>query len=193
MLTFTRKPKQQKITYTCANLPMAIFVQCLVNAKLDLVGGEQAWETISQEYSSLIDHEAASQYLTLLKSIAVLTYRIELIEILVNEMASRPIPDIAARLQKMGFRFPYTDNLERDLQATINQARTELLRLQQDQKELEDLRKTDGKAATEQDYEMQYSAIEQFKGVSIDPDTYMVARYAADIRRMKMAAQVNQN
>lgn len=168
---------------------MAKFVKCLVCGDTSLVGGEQAWETIFQEYLTLSGDSSISQLLTLLKSIAVLTYRIELIEILVNEMAVRPIPDIAARLQKMGFRFPYTDNLERDLQGTVNQARTELLRLQQDQKELEDLRKTDGKAATEQDYEMQYSAIEQFKGVSIDPDTYMVARYAADMRRMKLSAE----
>lgn len=106
-------------------------------------------------------------------------------------MATKPIPELAARLQKMGFRFQYTDNLERDIQSTINQARGELLKLQQDQKELEELRRGDGKAATEQDYEMQYSAIEQFKGCPIDPDKYTVARYAADIRRMKMQQPTN--
>lgn len=172
---------------------MAKFVKCLVRQSYDLVGGEYAWETIFNEYLALSGDDSITQLLSLLKSIAILTNRLALIEIIVNQMAVKPIPELAEQLRKLGFRFQYGDNLEADLKATVNQARTLLLKLQQDQKELEDLRKSDGKAATEQDYEMQYSAIEQFKGVSIDPEIYTVARYVADIKRMKLQYQQTQN
>lgn len=188
MLTLLRK-KAKPIVYTCASLPMAKFVKCLVSAQYELVGGEKAWKTIFNEYLTLSGDQSISQLLILLKSIAILSYRIELIEVLVNQMQITPNQDFADQLRKLGFRFQYSDNLEADLKATVNQARGLLLKLQQDQKELEDLRKKDGGVATEQDYEMQYSAIEQFKGVAIDPDTYTVARYTADIRRMKMQNQ----
>lgn len=168
---------------------MAKFVKCLVKAEYELVGGEQAWETIFNEYLTLSGDESVSQLLSLLKSIAILSNRIQLIEIIVNQLAIKPIPQLIEQLQAMGFRFQYADDLENDLKKTVNQAKQYLLKLQQDQKELEDLRKSDGKAATEQDYEMQYSAIEQFKGVPIDPNTYTVARYVADINRMKLQAQ----
>lgn len=188
MLTLLRK-KAKPIVYTCASLPMAKFVKCLVAAQYDLVGGVNAWDIIFNEYLTLSGDESISQLLSLLKSIAIVSNRLQLIEIIVNQMAVKPIPELAEQLRNMGFRFQYTENLERDLQLTINQAKGYLLKLQQDQKELEDLRKSEGGPATEQDYEMQYSAIEQFKGVSVDPETYTVSRYCADIRRMKIQYQ----
>lgn len=190
MLTLFRK-KASSIQYTCSTLCMAKFVKCLVHSSYELVGGEQSWETIFNEYLNLSGDESISQLLALLKSIAILTNRIQLIEIIVNQLAIKPIPELADQLRKMGFRFQYGDDLENDLVKTINQAKGYLLKLQQDQKELEDLRKSDGKAATEQDYEMQYSAIEQFKGVTIDPETYTVARYVADVNRMKLTYKPN--
>lgn len=168
---------------------MAKFVKCLVSAQYDLVGGVNAWDTIFNEYLTLSGDESISQLLSLLKSIAIVSNRLQLIEIIVNQMVIKPIPELAEQLRSMGFRFQYTENLERDLQLTINQAKGYLLKLQQDQKELEDLRKSEGGPATEQDYEMQYSAIEQFKSVSVDPETYTVSRYCADIRRMKIQYQ----
>ena len=192
MLTLLRK-KAKPIIYTCANLPMAKFVKCLVASRYDLVGGEKQWEIIFNEYLILSGDESIGQLLSLLKSIAILSNRLQLIEIIVNQMAIKPIPELAEQLRNMGFRFQYTDNLERDLQLTINQAKGYLLKLQQDQKELEDLRKSDGGPVTEQDYELQYSAIEQFKGVPIDPETYTVARYCADVKRMKLQYQPSQN
>lgn len=194
MLTlFRKKTTPKQLIYTCQTLCMAKFVKCLVKAEYELVGGEKSWEVIFNEYLTLSGDESISQLLSLLKSIAILSNRIQLIEIIVQQMAIKPIPELAQQLRNMGFRFQYTDDLENDLKKTVNQAKQYLLKLQQDQKELEDLRKSDGKAATEQDYEMQYSAIEQFKGVPIDPETYMVARYAADVSRMKQQYQPTQN
>lgn len=188
MLTLLRK-KAKPIVYTCANLSMAKFVKCLVAAQYELVGGNTAWDIIFNEYLTLSGDESIGQLLSLLKSIAIVSNRLQLIEIIVQQMAIKPIPELAEQLRVMGFRFQYSDNLERDLELTINQAKGYLLKLQQDQKELEDLRKSEGGPATEQDYEMQYSALEQFKGVSIDPDTYTVARYCADVKRMKIQYQ----
>jgi len=193
MLTLLRKKAPIQIVYTCATLPMAKFVKCLVSHEYELVGGEKAWETIFNEYSVISGDDSVTQLLSLLKSIAILTNRIQLIEIIVNQMAIKPIPELAEQLRKLGFRFQYGENLEADLKATVNQARGLLLKLQQDHKELQDLRKSEGGSATEQDYEMQYSAIEQFKGVTIDPETYTVSRYAADIKRMKLQYQATQN
>lgn len=168
---------------------MAKFVKCLVAGQYELIGGEQAWEAIFNEYLTLSGDESISQLLSLLKSIAILTNRLQLIEIIVQQMAIKPVRELADQLRNMGFRFQYDTDLENDLKKTVNQAKQYLLKLQQDQKELEDLRKSDGKAATEQDYEMQYSAIEQFKGVAIDPEVYTVARYVADVNRMKLQSQ----
>lgn len=193
MLTLIRKKTPiQPINYTCATLPMAKFVKCIVKSEYDVVGGEDAWNKIFDEYLTLSDDGSISQLLALLKSIAILTNKIQLVETIVNTMANKPIPELADQLRAMGFRFSYGENLQQDLQATINQAKSWLLKLQQDQKELEELRKSDGKAATEQDYEMQYSAIEQFKGVGIDPEKYTVGRYIADIKRMKLQSQALQ-
>src|ERR1700688_560387 len=181
------------VTYTSADLPIAKFVKCLVCQQFPLVGGEKAWETIFNEYLQLSGDESITQLLSLLKSIAILTNKIQLIDIIVNQMSIKPVPELAEQLRKMGFRFGYGDNLKSDLLSTVNQAKGWLLKLQQDQKELEDLRRSEGGAATEQDFEMQYSAIEEFKGVAINPETYTVARYCADVKRMKMRNKPNEN
>lgn len=193
---FKQKLIKPALYTSCKEVSMTAFIKAIVKQdysgliksglplKTDI---DKAWETVFNEYTSISGDNHVSTLLALLKDIAILTNKLQLIEIIVNEMAEKHMPGLAEQLRKLGFRFQYEDGpeLRRELEITIVQSKAMLLQLKQDQAELEELRKNDGGAATEQDYELQLSAIEEFKGVSINPDTYMVSRYCADIKRMK--------
>lgn len=192
-----RKISPSECFDTCKDVNMSVFIQCIVkgdNSGLVKQGKpctEQltsAWEKLFNEYISLSGDTSVKKLLSLLKEIAILSNRLMLIEILVNQIANDHHPDLADQLKKMGFRFNYEngENLQRELELTVAQSKTQLIQLNQAKAELEEMRSTDNRKATEQDFEMQISAIEEFKGVAIDIDNYTVSRYCADVNRMKI-------
>lgn len=113
--------------------------------------------------------------------------RLTLIQLCVDQLASEHHAGLAQQLKNLGFRFNYEDgpDLHRELELTVTQSKSMLIQLNQEKAELEALRVNESGTATVQDYEMQYSAVEEFKGTTIDPETYTVSRYCADIKRMK--------
>jgi hypothetical protein len=185
---------------TCNEVVLSAFIKAIV--KQDYSGLiksgspsenelSTAWDKVFNEYLTISGDTHISTLLALLKSIAILKSKIILVEIIVNEMAAQHNPCLAEHLRSYGFRFQYEDGpeLRRELEITITQSKALLLLLQQDEAELTELRKDEDSAATEQDYQSQLSALEEFKGHSINEDTYTVARYCADIKRMKLRYQ----
>jgi hypothetical protein len=185
---------------TCNEVVLSAFIKAIV--KQDYSGLiksgspsenelSTAWDKVFNEYLTISGDTHISTLLALLKSIAILTNKITLIEMIVQQMAVKHNPGLAEQLRSLGFRFQYEDGpeLRRELEITITQSKSLLLLLQQDEAELKELRKDEGGAATEQDYQKQISAIEEFKGHSINEDVYTVARYVADIQRMKIRYQ----
>lgn len=146
-----------------------------------------AWETLFDEYLSLSGDSHISTLLALLKEIAILTNKLTLIEMIVQQLAVKHNPGLAEQLRKLGFRFQYEDNenLMRELELTITQSKAHLLTLNQNKAELEELRANQGSAATEMDYEMQLSELSKFQGYELDPDKVTVSRYCAILKRFK--------
>lgn len=163
---------------------MSIFTECIVNGKTELVDN---WDKIFNEYLSISGDTHISAILELMKSITMIENKLKLIQFCVDQLAEKHLTGLAELLKEMGFRFGYEDGpeLQGELELTVTQAKNMLIRLNQDKAELEELRKGEKGAATMQDYEKQYSAIEEFKGCVIDPEKYMVSRYTADVARMK--------
>lgn len=186
MLAIFKQKKQQpkELINACSKCSMAKFVDCLVNGNTHVVDD---WEAIFNEYLTISGDTHISTVLELLKSIAMIENKLTLIQLCVDQLASKHHAGLAEQLKKLGFRFNYEDgpDLMRELEITVTQSKTMLIQLTQEKAELNELRKNEGGSATVQDYEMQYSAIEEFKGVVIDPETYTVSRYCADVKRMK--------
>lgn len=164
---------------------MEKFVDCLVNGNTHVVDD---WEVIFNEYLTISGDTHIGTILQLMKSISIHENKLTLIQICVDQLKNYHHGYIADQLKSMGFRFEYEDGpkLQKELEITVTQSKAFLLQLNQDKQELEELRASEGSAATLQDYELQYSALEEFKGVAIDPATYMVSRYVADVKRMKL-------
>lgn len=203
LTSLKRKIKPVKLLCTCGEVKMSVFVQCIVKGDYSGLISQgkpsneqlnQAWEQLFNEYINLSGDLSVKKLLSLLKEIAILSNRLMLIEMIVSQLAVEHVPGLADQLRKLGFRFQYAEgeNLMRELELTIAQSKTQLVQLNQAKAELEEMRSTDNKQATAQDFEMQISAIEEFKGVAIDIDTYTVARYCADVNRMKLRYKANQ-
>lgn len=180
----TALPPKRELINTCAKCSMSKFVDAIVNGNTD---GLQ-WDAIFNEYLTISGDTHISTILELMKSITMVENRLTLIQLMVDRLSEGYYAGFAEQLRAMGFNFSYEDGpqLMAELEATVTRSKQLLIQLNQDKAELEQLRKDQGSGkATVQDYEMQYSAIEEFKGVAIDPETYSVSRYVADIKRMK--------
>jgi hypothetical protein len=177
------QPQKEQIN-TCSKCSMTKFVDCLVNGNTHVVDD---WAAIFNEYLSISGDTHISTVLELTKSITVIENKLTLIQLCVDQLAEKHHEGLAQQLKNLGFRFSYEDgeNLHRELELTVTQSKSLLIQLNQEKAELETLRANETGKASVQDYEKQYSAIEEFKGCVIDPDTYMVSRYAADVSRMR--------
>lgn len=175
---------QRELINTCSKCSMEKFVDCIVNGNTHVVDD---WGAIFNEYLTISGDTHISSILELLKSITIAENKLWLIEVCVQQFAGHYHGYIADELKGMGFNFQYEEgeNLNSELNATITKSKQILIQLKQDKAELEELRAAQGEAATVQDYELQYSAIEEFKGTPIDPTIYKVSRYVADVQRMK--------
>lgn len=184
MLALFKKPLPKELINTCSKCSMAKFVDCLVNGNTVIVDD---WDAIFNEYLSISGDTHISTILGLLKSIAMIENKLALIQMCVDQLATKHHAGLAEQLKKLGFRFNYEDgeDLHKELEMTVTQSKMMLIQLNQEKAELEALRANDSGSATAQDYEKQYSAISEFLGVMINPDIYMVSRYCADVSRMK--------
>ena len=187
MLAFLKKTKVEQpkeLINTCAKCSMEKFVECLVNGNTHVVGD---WGAIFNEYLTLSSDTHIDAILHLMKSITMLENKLTLIQICIDMISSRHDEGLVENLKSFGFNFTYENGpqLRKELEMTVTQAKSLLIELNQDKKELEELRGDETKTATAQDYEIQYSAISEFLGVMVNPANYMVSRYCADIQRMK--------
>jgi hypothetical protein len=187
---------------SCKDVVFSAFVKAIVHQDLSglIKSGSplpsqlaSAWDKVFNEYLIISGDTQISTLLALLKDIAIITNKLTLIELIVNQLAVKHHVGLADQLRSLGFRFQYADGPElmRELELTITQSKQHLLILEQNKAELQELQKNEGKPATEQDYQLQLSALEEFKGVAINEDTYTVARYCADIKRMRERYKTN--
>jgi hypothetical protein len=181
---------------SCYEVTMSAFIPAIVDhdykglTKAGNPNSQQlaeAWDKVFTEYLSISGDTQISTILALVKDIAILSNKLFLIETIVQQMENKHDFKLAEHLRSLGFRFQYEDgpDLKRELDITITQSKALLLELEQNKAELEELRKGDGEAATRQDYELQLSSLEEFKSCSINENIYTVARYVADVKRMK--------
>lgn len=149
---------------------------------------ETAWEKVFNEYLTISGDTHIQQILILMKDIAILTNKITLIELIVEQMRISYVGAFADQLRSLGFRFQYEDGPEllRELELTLNQTIQLRLRLQESQAEYQQLQVSDGAQVTDQDYEVYLSELEKFQGVAMNPDTTSVARYCAIVKRFKI-------
>lgn len=181
---FKQKQQPKELINTCSKCSMAKFVDCIINGNTGVVDD---WSAIFNEYLTISGDTHISTILELLKSITMIENKLSLIQIVVDRLAEKHHAGLAEQLRNLGFRFQYENGpeLRKELELTITQSKMMLIQLQQEKIELEALRANESGVATVQDYEMQYSAISEFLGCYIDPNSYMVSRYCADINRMK--------
>lgn len=198
MLAFLKQKKVliSECFISCYEVSMATFIDCIVDQKFTGLAKSgkpneaqlaDAWDKVFTEYLSISGDTQISGILALVKDIAILSNKLFLIETIVQQMENQHDFKLAEHLRSLGFRFQYEDGpeLKRELELTIIQSKALLLELEQNKSELESLRKDDSGAATRQDYQLQLSALEEFKGCSINEETYTVARYCADLKRLK--------
>ena len=120
---------------TCETLKYYTYIEVSVTDNFDLVGGEENWSEILQEFSSLIKTEKSNSILECWKKINVAERKMEFVEstlLFFKEWYSEPV---ALALVEMGF--PYIQNLEntedyrRQLELVDIQVRAQIVFLNQ--------------------------------------------------------------
>lgn len=179
----------------CSELPLFNFIKAVTTGDLVwLVKSghpsnerlEKAWHEISNEYSELSDSKQASYLLTLLKDFHSLPLKIEIIQAIVDRMRINHDPELAKRLNRLGFRFSYApgDSLKRELDLTITQAKSLVVKYENTKANLQKLN-SEGEPAQQSDFDDLLAELSKYMGYRLDPKSMSVSEFCAIVKKFK--------
>lgn len=136
------------------------------------------WDDILAEYSELSGDVTLSKVFNLTKQITYLTNRLNIIQLILNQLSLKRNEELVAELVKMGFRLPFTD-LENDLQRVVTLARSDNIKLKKFISEYEDLKSQPTKAGTEFDWDENLRELSKYQGYPINKRETTVSEFLA--------------
>jgi len=171
-----------RATYSnCSELPLYNFIKIVVYDRLESLYSEKkymflkeadleaVWQSIYEEYNSLSGNSKHNHIFSLVREIAVLSHRLQVIQSAIDFLSTDFDEKVCQLLRKMGFKFNYKpDTMARDLKLTVSTAKQLLIKKQDAEKELNDLNK-DSQKITEKEYNAQITRISKYMGFKINP------------------------
>jgi hypothetical protein len=152
-------------------------------------GLEELWEQLKGQYQDMIESADTSQIIDLTRDISMLRVRLKIIESVVAHLKIRRSEKLIEILRNdLGFFKLKYDDLEKDLERTLNRAKADIVELKRKITERDVLYKVDEheKEWTEYDYIKQLSELSKFQGGGvIHIKQINVAEYVALLNRFK--------
>lgn len=162
-----------KLRSGCSEITLFEWIEFCVIGK-----GDFDHEAVVDEYAEVSKDTRLNQQLKLKIKIATLNNRLIMVQMCVDHLAITDNPQVVDFLRnKLGFHNIKYDNLEADLQKTIKLVKSDLVKLQIAESELQKLNANSGKAATREDYYNELGILEKWAGFSINPKEYSLMQY----------------
>jgi hypothetical protein len=193
-----------KTYQNCAELPLDNFIKIASSGDLKhlVVFGFPtkaqlvlAWDAILSEYLVLSNSPQQNFMLTCMKEITTLSNKIEIIQALVDHLALHYHEGMVINLKLLGFRFKYNpenkEQYHKDLQLTVTQSKSLLIRLEQKKKDLNLLRSKE--SGSDADYDSVLTELSKFQGYRLNPKDVTVSEFLAILKRFKEANQPTRN
>jgi hypothetical protein len=154
---------------------------------------QDAWDSIFSEFQILSDNKQSNYLLGLLREYYSIPNKITIIEAIIGSLQSRYEPELIRLLRDMGFRHKYdpeSDSYARDLQLTITQSKSLVIRwndLTSDIKRLEEGNKKNQTEAS--NYDVILSELSRFQGYRLDAKVISVAEFCAVVKMFRKEAK----
>lgn len=109
-----------------------------------------------------------------------------IIQAIVDQFRKGHDAELAKRLNQLGFRFSYApgDKFQRELELTITQAKSLVVKYENAKANLEKLN-SDGEPAKPGDFDEMLSELSKYMGFRLDPKVIMVAEFCAIVKSFK--------
>lgn len=183
-----------------------IFMLCLCEGKLELVGGEENWDALYTEYIDL-SGAADTKECTLLRNIHNIKCRLWMISSLIahqiswHSQFSVPFPHAFKDFKGYGHRLVWNDDwpdFEKQLQRVETKEKKKVAELDILQKEYEKLKAhglkaKDVKANDKKDFIKLIHAIEENRGFALSRTETMIDEFAIMVKTQKDAAEARQS
>lgn len=181
----------------CSDLPLAIFIDCLINKNLRRLTKSgnpsqkeltAAWDQIYSEYCDLSGSPQFKLYMLLNKEIGVLRSKILSIRCYLEVLRYRPSDKAISQLRAYGYAygFDFEDKVSylKDLTQVANKTKTVELALELKTRQLDKLNaELKGEPLTEATFTDIITALSKYIGYRIDPKEITVSEFAS-IRKM---------
>jgi hypothetical protein len=174
----------------CNILPLSVFIDCIVDADFSGLSddvsdnNEELWDTVYQEYTTLIESTKLQTYNVLVSELVALRCRLMVIESSVHILRRIPHPDTIQHLRDAGNDFPFDHENEeqyhKDLDRCLVRAKSIRLRIAQTEADIQALSAGEeaGKT-TRMDFTQNIVGLSKFMGYPIREHETTVAKYAA--------------
>lgn len=193
--TLSREPVS--IYDSCQDIPLYNFIKivCESDLKWLTISGKptdqelgEAWDKIFSEYNEISDSQQGNYLIGLLREYYAIKGKIEIIQAIVDVLAKGRNDQLVDALHKAGYRFPFNANdpaaYRKDLERTVSQAKTMVIRFQQLHDDLEKMQNESGKT-NPSDYDMILSELSKYQGYRLDPKQITVSEFCAIVKRFK--------
>lgn len=189
-----------KLITKCRDLMLTGFIDCLVYQNYDVLVVEgnateqdkaAAWDQVWNEYLTLINLPNYKYVTELIRQIALLYLKLNIVEWNVKALQNGYYPDCVKALKDVGlnYKFDPEDPLQyaADLDAAVKKSKSWVVEYQQRQKEYDQYQKSAPKEAiTEEAFMDNLATLGKVMGFRIDPHSVSVAEYCS---MMKIAVK----
>lgn len=187
----TARSRHSSIYRHCSELPLAIFIDCICNMKLDRLirSGKAsyseltaAWEQIYSEYCDLMNTHEYRLYMLLAKEIGHLKSKMLAVACCVDALRIRYSEKSVTMLRQYGYayQFDYKDRdaYQADIDRVVTRSKAMNIAYKIKKKEMEELEK-DSEPLREQDFTDMITHLSKFIGYRIDPQVTTVSEFAS--------------
>lgn len=152
------------------------------------------WETLFNEYQSLLKEEKSDKILYLLKDISYNQNKVFIIQSLCYSLSLRYNDAIASELRSLNPRFTYhnNDKLKKELQLTMSQTKSLLALIKNKKDELKKIQ-SNHKQPKLTDWDSQFVYLTKFMGVKMNAKNTTVSEYCNAINLIKEANKPDKN
>lgn len=193
-----------RLITTCDKLMMDKFIDCLVSENYNslIISGnpskeqlDAAWNNIISEYAELIGSEHYETIIRLTKEINAAVFKFNRVSLYVFILGIMHSESIANHLRKMGYPGNYNPSnqemYKRDLETSLNKAKTLLAQAQQKQIQLNKLESSIEKGKIDRrHFDEVIIALSDHKKYQVKEDQITVQKYCIMIKNMKRRIEI---
>jgi len=193
----TKRVHPQNLYQHCSDLPMSIFIPCLIDKKLSLLikHGKAsqrevltAWDQIYSEYCYLSGSKPYQVYMLLTKDIEFLQGKLSIIKMCLRLLTFRPSEKAITQLRSFGYTYAFDFSKPKsyydDIKSVALKSKTIELTLEIKRKELEKLKKeSDGEEMTRERFTEILTALAKYMGGGLFDTKILTVSEFASIRK----------